>query len=187
VEGANEVIEISAEANMRYFVVAALTALLFLVSCGQGKGSFTETPEAVTPEAQEPEAQAPHPSLEQSADPDRIAKMKEENKKQEEQEAAENERSKLGHSLDSLYNALQEEKNVEKAKQITAEIALLYEKFRKEDEGPDATLTDIMNKFKQQLDKLTSYLERNDVDNAKTCTVNLAYCWRDWKMHKMVR
>lgn len=171
---------------MRYFVVAALTTLLFLVSCGS-RGSYTETPEAVTSEAQEPEAQAPHPSSDQSIDPDRRARMEEEKKKEEEQQAAENDRSKLGHSLDSLYHALDKEKNVEKAKQIAPEIAPLYEKFRKEDEGPDATLTDIMNKFKQQMDKLTSYLEKDDIENATICVGNLGSCWRNWKLQKMVR
>jgi hypothetical protein len=172
---------------MRYFgVFAALITLLFLASCGRGEDSYTETEETETTEAKEQEVQAPHPPTDRSVDPDRRARIEEEKKKEEEQENTENERSKLGKLLDSLGDAMYQENSVEKAKVIAAEIGPLYEKFRKEDEGPDIITTDYMNKFKQQMDKLTSYLEKNDIGNAKTCLANLGYYWSEWKKRKMV-
>ena len=166
-------------------IVVALTTLLFLVGCGQGEDSYIETPEAETPEVQEREALVPHPSPDQSVDPDRRAKMEEEKRKEEEEQAAEDERSKLGKLLDSLGYALFKENSVEKAKQVIIEIGPLYEKSRKEDEGCSATVIKAADKFKQELDKLTSYLERNDIENAKACFANLGYSWREWRMRKL--
>jgi hypothetical protein len=170
---------------MRYFtVVAALMAFLFLLGCWQGEESYIETPEAETPEVHEPEALAPHHSPDQSVDPDRKAKIEEEQRKEEEEQAAQDERGKLGKLLDSLGDALGMENNVEKAKQVAAEIAVLYEKFRREDEGSNLATAQAMNRFKEQMDKLNFYLDRNDIENATTCLVNLGYSWQEWRLSK---
>jgi hypothetical protein len=171
---------------MRYFfVAAALATLLSVASCKRGQESYTESGQEAATAVQEMEAPAPHPVAQPSPDPDKIARVQEEKKVEDQEEASENERRKLGELLNPLSSALFRENNVEKAKQLASEIGPLYEKLRKIDETSCPKAIEFMNNFKEQLDKLVTYLQNNDTGNARTCFNNLATYWHEWRKCKM--